>query len=962
MTRPARHGHRPTDVVQRRGPARRGERERFRSVPVDATLSRVTLPDLGRLRVQGRRAEQAVIGSVLEAARAGRSGVLVLRGPAGIGKSTLLATAVQNATDVRVLRARGVESEAELAFAGVHQLLHPVLDHVRLLPAHQRRALATALGLDDGRGAPPGADRFLVAVSVLGVLASVAEKSPVVCVVEDAHWLDAASASSLIFVARRLGADPIGLLLAVRDPDHRRFPAADLPELRIGGLDVDASAALLTERAGTVVDQAVCERLVHWTDGNPLALTELPSVLTPDQLAGLRPLPSPLPLPRSVEQVFTERVQRLPDDTRALLLLVAAEDSGELARVTTAARLLGLSSATLEAAESSGLVAVRDREIVFQHPLVRPAVYQAATTLRRRQAHLALADAASHAGDVDRRAWHAAAAALESDETVADELEQAAARSSGRGGYEAAAAALERAAELSVDGIQRCRRLVSAAGNAWEAGHLREAARLLSAARPLAVDDRALRTDAERLRGWLEFSIGSPATAHRILVDAAGAIAPEDSPRARHMLAAVAESAWLASDHDVGAEIRRVMPGLRPAADDRDQVLADVLTGFLGFLEGRMCDAVPLVARSIRAAERLGDKDLVAAAGQHALYIGDDDTALRLCTRDVAQARATGAAADLLFGLPRLVHAELLHGRWSAAVAGASEAVRLAQGAGQAELSALPLAWLTLLSSWRGDPERAEEYAARAESLAETYTLGVYRQPALEIIRWARASQKLVSAKPASAFVLLEDLQHPVVTAMATVDRVQAAARSGHRERAQHWLERAEVLTAAGALPWAAAVAAHCRAVLSEGTVAGEHFTEALRRHELSRRPFAHGRTLLAYGEALRRARRRVEARPHLAAALDLFESLGAAPWAERARLELRACGETARRGHPSDLRRLTPQELQVARFVASGLPTRAVAAQLFLSPRTVDFHLRNVFAKLGISSRTELAAHRLDS
>jgi len=550
---------------------------------------------------------------------------------------------------------------------------------------------------------------------------------------------------------------------------------------------------------------------------------------------------------------------------------------------------------------------------------------------------------------------------LECDETVAEDLEQAAARSSGRGGYEAAATALQRAAELSVDALKRCRRLVSAAGNAWAAGRLREASRRLSAARPLTVEDPALRTEAERLRGWLEFSIGSPTTAHRILVDASGAIAPADSPQARHLLAAVAESAWLASDRDAGAEIRRVMSGLRPAADGRDQVLADVLAGFLAFLEGRSSDAVPLIARSVRAAERLGDKNLVAAAAQNALYIGDDDTALRLCTKDVARARAAGAAADLLFALPRLVHAELLHGRWSAAVAGASEAVRLAQSAGQAELSALPLAWLTLLSSLRGDRERAGEYAARAESLSETYTLGVYRQPALEIIRWAHATEKLASAQPASAFLLLEDLQHPVVSAMATVDRVQAAAQSGHRERAQQWLEQAEALVMGDELPWTAAVAAHCRALLSDGTVAGERFAEALRRHANSRRPFDRGRTHLAHGESLRRARRRGEARPHLAAALDIFESLGAAPWADRARLELRACGETARRGNPSDLRRLTPQELQVARFVASGLPTRAVAAQLFLSPRTVDFHLRNVFAKLGISSRTELAAHRLD-
>ncbi|MGY1682339.1 AAA family ATPase [Geodermatophilus sp. SYSU D01176] len=912
-----------------------------------------------RLAVHGRREEQAVIASVLDGLRRGRSGVVVVRGPVGIGKSTLLELGAEGAEDLRVLRARGVESETELAFAGLHQLLHPVLDRMRLLPTPQRRALASALGIEDGRPNASPADRFLVALAVLGLLAAAAEESPVLCLVDDAHWLDHASASALHFVARRLGDDPIGMVFAVRDPDPHHFPTADLTELQLGGLDVDGAAALLSDRAGATVEREVCERLVRWTGGNPLALSELPSVLTTEQLAGLSPLPSPLPLPSHVERVFADRVQRLPEDTRTLLLVVAAEDSGELARVTRAARMLGLSDAVLETAENSGLVDIRERQIGFRHPLVRTAVYQAAPALRRREVHRALARVASRAGDADRRAWHAAAAAVEPDEAVADGLEQAAARASGRGGFEAAAAALVRAAGLTPDGADRCRRLVAAAGNAWTAGHLRDASHLLDVARPLA-SGLPLRAEIDRLRAWLEFSIGSPATAHRIVIDAADAIASSDSPRARHLLAAAAESAWLASDHGVGAEIRRVMARLDPPRNDRDRVLADGLAGFLALLEGRPDEAVPLVARSLRTAERLGDRDLLAAAAQHAHYIGDDDAALRLATREVAQARAAGAVADLVLALPRLVHAELLHGHWTAAAA-AAEALRLAEGMGHAELSALPLAWLTLLATLRGDRDRARAYAVRAETLAETHALGVHRLPALEVIRWARATEKLAAARPASAFVLVDDLHHPVVTLMATMDRVQAAARSDHRDRARHWLAGIEAVATANRMPWAEALAAHCRGVLSEGTVAAQHFAEALRRHEDAHRPFDHGRTLLAYGEVLRRSRRRVQARAHLAAALDLFESTGAVPWAERARSELRACGETTHRRDPAAPQRLTPQELQVARFVATGLPTRAVAAQLFLSPRTVDFHLRNVFTKLGISSRAEHAAHRLE-
>ncbi|MGY1712580.1 AAA family ATPase [Geodermatophilus sp. SYSU D00758] len=927
---------------------------------------------LRRMPVHGRRTEQAVIASVLAAPRHGRSGVLVVRGPAGVGKSTLLELAVEGAKDLRVLRARGVESEAELPFAGLHQLLHPVLDRLPLLAAPQRRALATALGLEDGPTDAGPSERFLVALAALGLLGSAAEQSPVVCLVDDAHWLDHASASALLFVARRLGADPIAVLLAVRDPDPRSLPAADLPELQIGGLDVDAAAALLAERTATHVDPGVCEQLVHWTEGNPLVLSELPSVLTAEQLAGLAPLPSPLPLPSDVQHVFADRVQRLPDDARSLLLLVAAEDSGDLARLTTAARMLGLPDGALEAAETSGLIAVREGVIGFRHPLIRSVVYQAATTLRRREVHRALARAAGAVGDADRRAWHAAAAALEPEEAVAADLERAAARACDRGGFEAATAALVRAADLSSDGRSRCRRLVSAAGNAWNAGHLREAAQLLLIARPLA-SDVILRTDVDRLRGWLEFTIGCPATAHHILVDAAGAVASRDSSRARSMLAAAAESAWLSPDEGVGVgvgvgvgmgvgvEIRRAMTDLAPARDGRDRLQADLLAGFLAFHEGRPHEAVPLIAGAVAAAERLGDKDLLAAAAQDAHYIADDDAALRLTTREAARARADGAAADLLFALPRLIHAELLHGHWTAAAAGASEALRLADSMGDPELSALPLAWLTLLSSLRGDLDGSHRYAARAGALAERHPLGVYRQPMLQIIRWAGATEKLAAARPVSAFVLVDGLDHPVVAAMATADRVQAAAQADHRDRAQRWLADAEAFAAATRSCWAEAMAAHCRAVLSEGAVAAEHFDEALRRHEGSRRPFDRGRTLLAYGELLRRSRRRAQARAHLAAALDVFEDLGAAPWAERARSELRACGETSHRRDPSALQRLTPQELQVARFVATGLPTRAVAAQLFLSPRTVDFHLRNVFTKLGISSRAELAAHRLD-
>ncbi|MGK5114657.1 ATP-binding protein [Geodermatophilus sp. CPCC 205506] len=916
--------------------------------------------DAGRLEIHGRLAEEAAIAAVIEGARAGRSALLVVRGPPGIGKSTLLEHAVQGSSDLSVLRARGVESETELAFAALHQLLLPVLGHADHLPRHQRAVLRSALGMEDSLEGPV-VDRFLIAVAVLGLLATAAEEQPVICLVDDAHWLDHASAATLLFVARRLGAERIGFVFAARDPDRHSFPTADLPELRLEGLDVDAAVALLGERTGRPVHHGVARRLVEWTAGNPLALIELPSVLTVQQLAGETPLPSPLPLPLNVERLFSERVRRLPDDARALLVVAAAEDTGRLGPILAAARSSGLPATALDAAERDGLVAVREDELRFPHPLVRSAVYQSATTSERRGAHLALSRAYRDVGDADRRAWHAAAAAWEPDENVVRELELVAARAAGRGGFGAAGTALARAAELSADGGARCRRLVAAAENAWMAGQLGHAAELLESARRWG-SDPLLRADIGRLRGWLQYSVGSPAAARRIHIEAAGQVGGADGRRARELLTAAAESAWLSRDRDSGIEIRTVMSTLGPLEEARDGPAQDLLSGFLHLLEGNTRAGVRLIAESIRSAERLGDGQLMAAAAQHALYVGDDDAALRLSRGAVARARANGAVAELLFALPRLAHAEFLAGHWTAAAAGAAETVRLARGAGHEELSALPLAWLSLVSSLRGDDEDADTHGTELESLADGHELGVFRAPSLEIVRWGRSTRRLLSPRPASALVDLEGLAHPVVTAMATVDRVEAAVLAGDLTAAHLWSTRMEDLAEATGAPWALASAAHCRGVAADGPAAWEHFTEALRHHDAARRPFARGRTLLAYGEALRRARKRVAARPYLGAAMDQFQSLTATDWAQRARLELRACGETtARRGDPSALLRLTSQELQVARFVASGLPTRTVAAQLFLSPRTVDFHLRNVFAKLGISSRSELAAQSFD-
>ena len=464
------------------------------------------------------------------------------------------------------------------------------------------------------------------------------------------------------------------------------------------------------------------------------------------------------------------------------------------------------------------------------------------------------------------------------------------------------------------------------------------------------------------LHAMVELSVGSSPAARQILAEAAHDAAAVDPAFARRVLAAAAEAAWLASDVDAGAELRSVAAGLDPPVDEADRFFADVVDGFLAFGTGDLRRGFAALSSAIATAVRLGRPELLAMVTYHVFYIGDDDAARRLPAARVAAARSAGAALELLFALPPLAQAELFGGRWAAAAASAGEAVRLARETGQPELSALPLAWLTHLAALRGDEQGFWAALAETEDVAAAHQLGVYRHPVHEILLWSRAVQKAQTARPGSALALLEQQTHPVVTMWAAVDRVEAAIAAGKRDTAQRWLAEFEAFAEHAGQAWADARVAHCQGLLAAGPAAVAEFERALALHQDGRRPFEHARTELAYGTCLRRMRKRMAARQPLGTALDIFESLGATPWAERARQELRACGQTARKRDPSTLLRLTPQELQVARFVAEGRPTREVAAQLFLSPRTVEFHLRNVFTKLGISSRAELAGLDLHS
>jgi DNA-binding NarL/FixJ family response regulator len=903
------------------------------------------------MMLHGRRAECDALDRLLADARRSRGGVLVLRGEAGVGKTALLEHAAGRADGMLVLRAAGVESEAELPFAALHQLLRPVLELVGRLPAPQAAALRGALGL----GPPGGEDRFLVSVAALSLLAEAAEIRPVLCRVDEAQWLDRSSAEALAFAARRLEADPVALLFAARDGDARQFEAPGLPELRLQGLEREAAAALLAER-GTDLPAELVDRLVEGTGGNPLALLELPGSLDPDQLAGRAPLEAVLPLTARLEGTFGERVRRLPAPARTLLLVAAAEAAGDPAVVLRAAAGLGVVAEVLDEVEAAGLVGTGDGRLAFRHPLVRSAAYRTATFAARRAAHRALAEVLAGEDAADQRAWHLAAATLGPDEPAAVELERSADRARRRGGHAAAAAALERAAELTGDDGERGRRLAGAATEAWLAGQPDRAAALLDRAEPL-VADQPSRVAVAHLRGTIEASRGVALQAATMLVAGAELAVPLDPDRALQMLLEAAEVASYAGDVGPTAELGRRAAAL-PVTDPPGRFLRDMLQGMGKVAEGDTDAGVPLLRDAVAVAARLDDPRQLIWAGVAAFFVGDNDAGNNLHARAVARARQEGAVGLLPRALEFLAAGELAAGRMAAAEVDATEGLRLARDTGNDTSACRHLATLAHLAALRGDEDACRAWAEEALDRTAARGLGL---PAT-LAGYALALLELGQGRPAEALARLERLLaagpgagSPYFAVYTVPDLVEAAVRSGRPEAAAAPLAAFDQLATLAGTPDLLAQLARCRGLVGSDEDAPARFEEALALHDRRARPFDTARTELLYGEALRRARRRGEARTHLRSALEAFQRLEAAPWAERAAAELRATGETARRRNPGTLAQLTPQELQIVRLVGEGGTNREIGAQLFLSRRTVDYHLRNVFVKLGVSSRIEL-------
>jgi DNA-binding CsgD family transcriptional regulator len=900
--------------------------------------------------LRGRHTERAELDRLLEALHLGHSAILILRGEAGIGKTALLGYTAERAKGCRVLQAVGVESEMELPFAGLHQLCAPLLAGLERLPPPQRDALGTAFGLTSG--ARP--DRFLVGLALLSLLSDAAEEQPLLCLIDDAQWLDQSSSQVLAFVARRLEAESIVLVFAARASDELDA-LAGLPELRLEGLsDVHARELLGSVMSGPL-DERVAERIVAETAGNPLALLELPHGSSPAELAGGFTVTAALPLPSLIEESFRERVERLPSESQRLLLVAAAEPIGDPALLWRAAERLELGPEAAAPAEAAGLLTLGAR-VTFRHPLLRSAIYRAAQPVERRSAHEALAAATDPEIDPDRRAWHRAQAALAPDEEVAFELERSADRGRERGGLAAAAAFLERSAELTPDPARRVQRELTAAQTNHEAGASEAALKLLTAAEAGPLDELQ-RARLERLRAQLAFALRRGSNAPPLLLAAAKRLEPLNAELARETyleaLAAAIFAGRLGGARgvlEVAEAARAAPPGPRPARPI--DLLLDGLTS--RFTDGYAA-GVPPLRQALDAVSRdeghtEDDTRWLWLACRIAPDLWEDEAWHELATRQLKLARDAGALNVLPLAATYRAGVHVHAGEFAAAAGLIEEADAITEATGNA-----PLGYTSLvLAAWRGQESQAlelietsrEDAAERGEgraiTLAEYATAVLYNG-------LGRYRQALAAAQCASEH---DDLG---LYGWALIELVEAAARSREPELAGDALELLSERTGLSGTDWALGIEARSRALLDEGEGAEDHYLEATERLGRCRIKVHLARAHLLHGEWLRRENRRLDARESLRTAYELFSTMGAEAFAERAARELLATGETARKRTADTRGQLTAQETQIAELAREGHSNPEIGAQLFISPRTVEYHLHKVFTKLEISSRNEL-------
>ena len=896
----------------------------------------------------GRQRERDVLDRVLEAARGGHGGVLAVYGDPGVGKTALLEYAAAAAPDFGVARAVGVEGEMELAFAALHQLCSPNLDLIDGLPDPQREALEVALGLSAGRTPDP----FLVGLAVLNLLSEAAEERPLLCVIDDAQWLDRASARVLAFVARRLLAERIAMVFAARE---QIVSLAGFAELQVEPLGHRDARALLDSILPGRLDERVLERIVVETHGNPLALLELPRGLTPAQLAGGFGLPTALPLSTGIEQSFTRRLVRLPRDARQLVLLAAAEPLGDPALLWRAAQQLGIPETAAQAAELEGLLRL-DGAVTFRHPLVRSAVYGAAEPTERRKVHLALAEATDREIDPDRRAWHRAQAAASLDEDVAAELELSAARAQARGGFAAAAAFLERATELTPEESRRSRRALAAAQAKLQAGALDDALRLVATAESGVLTELE-QARAELLRAQLSFFSTRGNDAAPLLLEAAERLREIDPELARETyleaLTAAIFAGPLAGPGASSSEVAQAAKAAPPARKPRG--LDQLLDGLVALLTDTYAAGVPILRKTQRAfGAGMSEREELRwmwGGTVSAMLLWDDERWERLSDRHLQLVRETGALGGLQIALG---HREGMH-VFAGELGSAASLLDAIEEATQLTGSPLPPYHGLGLVAMRGREAEARRLIdkARPEVIERGEGAG------LEFMDWAEAVLynglgRYSEALAASRRVL--DSSELVPVNWALPELVEAAARTGARELAADADRLLTDRSGASGTDWALGIAARSHALVVEDECADDLYAEAIERLSRTRVAVDLARAHLLYGEWLRRQSRRVDARKELRIAHEMFTDFGMEAFAERARVELEATGEHARTRTVETLGDLTPQESQISRLVAQGHTNREIAAQLFISPSTVEYHLRKVFRKLGVKTRTQLA------
>ena len=904
-------------------------------------------------RLTGRRSESEVLDELVDAVRAGESRALVLRGEPGMGKTALLEYVAEQAVGCQVVRAAGVQSEMELAFAGLHQLLGSMLDRLDHLPVPQRDALRTAFGVSTG----PAPDRFFIALAVLNLLSDVAEEQPLICLVDDEHWLDHASAQVLAFVARRLDAESVGLVFAARTTGQELI---GLPELAIEGLGEDDARALLDSVLTGPLDARVRDQIVTETRGNPLALLELPRGVTPAELAGGFALPDAMPLSGRIEESFRRRVDALPAQTRRLLQIAAADPIGEPALLWHAAGQLGIGAEAATPAVEAGLIEFGAR-VRFRHPLVRSAAYRSASQRERQEVHRALAEATDPQADPDRRAWHRAQATQAPDEDVASELERSAGRAQARGGLAAAAAFLERAAMLTPEPARRPQRLLAAARAKRDAGALEAALGLLVSveAGPL---DPLLAAEVEHLRGQIALEQQRGSDAARLLLSAARRLEPlnPDLARETHLEALVA-ALW-ADDLDTSGGVLAAAEAARaaPPGPELPRAVDVLLDGLaLRVTEGyaaaaaTLGQALELVLSAEVGTDEAGLWPGVAGARPSAAVaaeLWDADSWHLLAARQVQAARDTGALVQLRLALNLVAGTHLLAGELTTAALMIEEDGSIAEATGNTPITYSEM----MLAAWRGQEARASElieatmheaaerglgrFVALASYASSVLSNGLGRHDAAYEAAWPVFERDLVA------------FGHWVVPELA-----EAASRTGNAATVRAALDWLSERTRVRPTEWMLGIEARVRALLSQGDDADRLYQESIERLGRTRVRVELARAHLVYGEWLRREARRVDAREQLRTAHEMFAAIGAQAFDDRACRELRATGETVRKRGVETRGDLTAQESLIARLARDGLSNPEIGTRLFISPRTVQYHLRKVFIKLDIHSRSQL-------